>query len=63
MEKHICKPQPMNLTKGAFEVSSQKIKQAIGIQVTFILKIKLQKLFLANSDHLSAGNEFFLNHY
>ena len=34
------------LKREAFAVNSQSIKQAIGIQMTFLLEIKLQKYIL-----------------
>ena len=43
----------VELKKKAFLVNIQNKKQATGIRVTFMLKIKLQKyIFLANYDHL-----------
>ena len=35
------------LKKMPFRINSQNIKQAVGIQVTFILKIKLQSTFFS----------------
>ena len=40
----------------------KNIKEAIGIQVAFMLEIKLKKyIFLANYDHFLAANVSFLN--
>ena len=35
------------LKKKAFTINSQNLKQAIGIQVTFILETKLKKIFFS----------------
>ena len=48
----------------AFKTKEENIKQTIGIQVTFISEIKLQKHFLlAKYDHFSEGNASLLNEF
>ena len=46
-------PRTKQLKKKAFRINSQKIKQAIGIQLTFISESKLQK------EHLLAKYDCF----
>ena len=49
------------LKKKAFTINSQNLKQAIGIQVTFILETKLKKIFLAKYNHFLAADVSYLS--
>ena len=55
-------PQFKNCKKKIFKAKEENIKQAIGIQVSFILEINLQKYsFWQNSTNFLAANMTFLN--
>ena len=55
-------PQLENCKTKIFKAKEENIKQAIGIQVSFILEINLQKYsFWQNSTNFLAANMTFLN--